>query len=130
MSYRLLATAILVVHFGYLAYLLAGGFLAWRWPRTLWLHVIAAAWGFVVVAAQLTCPLTVAENWARRRAGEPTTAQGFIDHYIEGVLYPQRYTGLVQALAAVVVLGSWTGLARRRRRRARTGRPGAELVQR
>ena len=117
MGYRLLATTILVAHFGFLAYLLAGGFLAWRWPRALWPHVAAVAWGFLVVAAQLTCPLTVAENWARQRAGDSTTTSGFIDRYIEGVLYPSRYTGLVQVVAAVVVLGSWAGLLMVRRHR-------------
>lgn len=119
MDYGLLATAILTVHFGYLAYLVFGGFAAWAWPRTIWLHVGAAGWGFLVVAAQLTCPLTVAEAWARDRAGQPVNPRGFIDEYIEGVLYPERYTGLMQALAALAVLGSWAGLALRQRRRRR-----------
>ena len=43
MGYRLLTTLILVLHFGFLVYLVVGGFLAWRWPRTLWLHLVAAA---------------------------------------------------------------------------------------
>ena len=30
-----------------------GGFLAWRWPRTIWLHVAGPAWLVLVVAA--TC---------------------------------------------------------------------------
>jgi hypothetical protein len=100
----MLTTVILVAHFSYLAYLLAGGFLAWRWPRTVWLHLLAAAWGFAVVAGHLSCPLTYAENWSRRRAGEVGLTQGFIDHYIQGVLYPARFTALMQALAGVTVI--------------------------
>jgi hypothetical protein len=125
-GYKVLTTAILALHFAYIAYLVSGGFIAWRWPRTIWLHVLAAAWGFTVVAARLICPLTYAEDWSRRRAGESGLTQGFIDRYIEGVLYPERYTVLMQALAATAVLVSWVGFAvltaGRRRRRQTTHR--------
>src|SRR5689334_12309705 len=100
MTYRTLVSVILVVHFGYLAYVLFGGFLAWRWPRAFWPHLAAAAWGVSVVTLPLTCPLTMAENWARQRAGEQPSP-GFIDHYIEGVLYPARYTHLLQVVVGV-----------------------------
>jgi hypothetical protein len=124
MGYRVLVTAILTVHFAYLAYVILGGFLAWRWPRAFWPHLVAAAWGLAVVGIPLTCPLTTAENWARRRAGSTALTKGFIDRYIEGVLYPERYTRLLQVLVAVLVLGSWLGafLWRRRRRSLDTAR--------
>jgi Protein of Unknown function (DUF2784) len=122
MGYRLLATLILTTHFVYLAYLVAGGFLAWRWPRTIWLHLAAAAWGFALVAATLPCPLTYAEDWARQRAGEAPLTKGFVDRYIEGVVYPEQYTTLARGLAAVAVLVSWVGVAVILRRRER-GRP-------
>jgi hypothetical protein len=117
MGYRLLASAVLVLHAAYLAYVVAGGFLAWRWPRTIWLHLMAAAWGLVVVGAQLNCPLTYAEDWARRRAGDAGLSRGFIDTYVEGVLYPERDAGLMQTLAAVGVFVSWAGFLLLRRRR-------------
>jgi Protein of Unknown function (DUF2784) len=116
MSYRLLATLILTLHFGYLAYLVAGGFVAWRWPRTIWLHLAATGWGLALVAADLACPLTAAEDWARRRAGQAGLTRGFIDRYIEGVVYPQRDTTIARVLVAIVVLVSWAGLVARRRR--------------
>lgn len=119
--YRALTTAILVVHFAYLAYVVVGGFLAWRWPRTIWLHLVAAAWGLVVVAFPLVCPLTAAEDWSRRRAGEAGLTRGFIDRYIEGVLYPERYTLALQVLAGLLVVGSWVGFLLRRRSRRDTG---------
>nr|MDT0657099.1 DUF2784 domain-containing protein [Micromonospora sp. DSM 115978] len=116
MGYRLLTTLILALHFAFLAYLVTGGFLAWRWPRTIWVHLTAAGWGVVVVAARLTCPLTWAEDWSRQRAGEAGLSEGFIDRYIEGVVYPERYTALAQTLVAVAVIGSWAGLLIRRQR--------------
>ncbi|MEV7226406.1 DUF2784 domain-containing protein [Polymorphospora sp. NPDC051019] len=119
MGYELLTTVILVLHFAFVAYVVLGGFIAWRWPRTFWAHAVAASWGLIVVAAGLTCPLTTAEAWSRRQAGESGYTGGFIDRYIEGVLYPERFTPLVQALVAVAVLGSWAVLLLRRRAASR-----------
>jgi hypothetical protein len=112
-GYRWLATAVLV--FGYLAYVVLGGLLAWRWPRTIWLHLVAAAWGFAVIAVPLQGPLTGVENGARAHAGQDVPTRGFVDRYIEGVLYPQQYTGLLRGLGAAAVLGSWIGFLLRRR---------------
>ena len=109
MGYRWLVTLILAAHFAFVAFVVVGGFFAWRWPRAIWPHLAAAAWGLAVVAIPLTCPLTYAENWARVRAGEAAPNRGFIDRYIEGVLYPERYTLLLQTLVGVAVLGSWLG---------------------
>lgn len=110
----MLANVTMAVHFGFLAYVVAGGFLAWRWPRAIWPHLVLAGWGFSTIVFRLNCPLTYVEDWARRRAGQPGLSTGFIDHYLTGVLYPERYAGLVQALAASAVAVSWAGAALRR----------------
>jgi len=119
MPYQVLTTLILGLHFVFVAYVVVGGFLAWRWPRAIWPHLVAAAWGLAIVAGKVDCPLTWAEDWSRQRAGEAELTAGFIDRYIEGVLYPERYTGLVQASAALVIAVSWAGAyVRWRNRRA------------
>lgn len=111
MGYRLLADLTMLVHFTFLAFVVFGGLLAWKWRPVIRAHVVAAAWGFATIAFSLRCPLTDVEDWARARAGEDElSGTGFIDHYLEGVLYPQEYTHLIQAAAALVVLGSWLGL--------------------
>lgn len=115
-AYALLASLTMAVHFAFLGYLMLGGFLTWRWPRTLWAHLAVAAWGIVSVTVGVTCPLTVLEAQARRRAGEPPLTGGFIDHYLTGVLYPRRYETVVQILVACCVAASWIGLYARRRR--------------
>ncbi|MFI6759542.1 DUF2784 domain-containing protein [Micromonospora sp. NPDC050417] len=114
MGYRLLTTVILVVHFGFLAYLLLGGFVAWRWRWTIWPHLAAAGWGMTVVVGKVVCPLTYAEHWSRRQAGEAgaATTQGFIDRYVEGVIYPEQLTALAQLLLALTVVASWAGFLR------------------
>jgi hypothetical protein len=125
--YRVLAEATMVVHFAFVVYVVVGGFLAWRWPKTIVLHVVAASWGLVISVFSLACPLTPVEDRFRRLADEQGLSSGFIDTYIEGVLYPERFVEEVRAAAAVVVVISWVGLLvrrqlirRQRRARART----------
>lgn len=115
-----LADAVMLVHFAFLVFVVIGGFLAWRWPRLIWVHVPAAVWGFSTVAFSLPCPLTDVEDWARDRAGQAQlSGTGFIDHYIEGVLYPDRYTALLQGLVGIAVVASWLGFTVRRRQSIR-----------
>jgi hypothetical protein len=104
-----LVTVVLAAHFGYLAYLLLGGFLAWRWPVAIWPHLAAVGWGIAIVLGAVNCPLTWAEDWARRRAGQGPLTQGFVDRFLDGVIYPERYVNLVRAALALVVVGSWVG---------------------
>lgn len=106
---RLFAGVTMVVHFAYLAFVVFGGFLAWRWPRAVAAHMLAVGWGVAIVAAGPNCPLTYIEDRLRRRAGEPGLPRGFVDAYIEGVLYPERYSGQARMLAGVVILISWLG---------------------
>jgi hypothetical protein len=111
-SYSAVVAATVGAHFAYLAYVPSGGFLALRWPRTIWLHLATVCWGFGVVALDWSCPLTSLESWARVRAGMgPLPETGFIDRYVAGVLYPARHTGTVQALAFVTAAASWIGAA-------------------
>lgn len=124
MGYRLLADAAMVVHFGFLAYVVAGGFLAWRWPHAIWPHLVLAGWGAAAILFHLNCPLTFVEEWARRRAGEPGLPGGFIDHYLTGVLYPRRYAGLVELSVVLAVALAWSGFVLRWRRRLRRNGPG------
>jgi hypothetical protein len=109
MGYQLLTKLIIGLHFAWLLYIVFGGFLAWRWPRMIWPHLAAAAWGAGIVLGGLECPLTDAENWARAQAGSEVSTAGFIDRFVEGVIYPQQYTRLLQALAVVIIAGSWVG---------------------
>ena len=122
MGWKELATVFLVLHFAFMAYVLFGGFLAWKWPKTLWFHVPAIGWGIALVGFGLNCPLTYAQNWALGHAGEGPLTRGFIDTYIEGILYPERYVYVAQAVLALIVLVSYVGIfVLWRRRRARAG---------
>lgn len=112
-AYRLLTDLVVVAHLAFVAYVVIGGFLAWRWRRTIWLHVAAVAWGFSTVLVGIDCPLTHLENWSRRQAGmDGLPSTGFIDHYLTGVIYPEHAVGLVRLLVVACVLVSWIGYVR------------------
>ncbi len=117
---RLLAEVTRAAHFAYLAFVIFGGFLTWRWPKAIAVHLGAASWGVVLIAARTNCPLTYVEDRLRRRAGQPGLPRGFIDTYIAGVLYPARYAKQVRVLAGAVIVLSWLGayMMRRAPRRA------------
>ncbi|KAE8763903.1 DUF2784 family protein [Georgenia thermotolerans] len=120
-----LADLTMAAHFGYLLYFLLGGFVAWRWPRSIVAHVIAIAWGGLALLFRWDCPLTLLENDLRRRAGEPGLSPGgFIKTYLTGHLYPADRVALVRLGAAAVVLLSWVGFVLIVRSRVRAPSPG------
>ena len=118
-AYAGLADVTMGVHFLFLAYLVTGGFVAWRWRRTIWGHLAAAAWALISITVGVTCPLTVIQDWARHGAGEPGLPGGFVAHYLTGVVYPRAAIPAIQAGVAVVIAVSWLGLYLRARRRSR-----------
>jgi hypothetical protein len=118
--YRAIADVVVLVHFGFVLFVAVGGVLAWRWPRLLWPHLAAVAWGAGIVTIGWDCPLTPLEKHFRRLGNERGYEGGFVDRYIEGVLYPERYTSLLRALAALLIIIGWTVLAVRHVRRTRT----------
>jgi Protein of Unknown function (DUF2784) len=111
---RALAELVMVVHYAVLVFLVVGGFLAWRWPKVLYAHVAMAVWGVLIVTFPIACPLTWLENAFRAAAGQPELANGFIDTYIDGVLYPESMALTVQLFVALAVIVSWVGYGVRR----------------
>lgn len=104
MLYRLAADAVVLLHLGFILFVLLGGLLALRWPSLAWLHVPAAAWGMAVEFLHLYCPLTPLENHFRALAGGQGYPGGFIEHYLIPLIYPDGLTEATQvALGAVVV---------------------------
>jgi uncharacterized protein DUF2784 len=117
MAFRVLMYAIIAFHFLVIGYLVVGGFLALKWPKSIVTHVAMSVWGILIVTVPtIICPLTWSENWARRQAGLVPYSEGFIDRYIENVWYPAWLTPYVQTLVALIVLASWVLLISRRRK--------------
>jgi hypothetical protein len=126
MVFDVLAAVVMVVHLAFILFVAAGALLAWRWPRLVWLHVPAVVWGVGIIVIGYECPLTPLEKWLRRRAGDNGYEGGFVDRYVEDVIYPEEFTPLLRALAAVMIVAGYVRLSRsdglRRRESIQTGR--------
>lgn len=120
MIYRALADLILALHLAFVLFVVLGGLLVLRWPRVAWLHIPAAIWGVLIEYTGWICPLTPLENSLRTRGGEAGYNGGFIEHYIQPLLYPAGLTRSTQVvLGSVVLVLNLTayGIALSRRRR-------------
>ena len=116
MVYRLVADFVVVVHLAFIVFVAVGGLLAWRRPGLLWLHVPSVMWAVATVTVGLTCPLTSLEKFLRDMAGGEGYGGGFVDRYVEGVVYPESLTPLLRAVVVVAIAAGYLGLLRRRRR--------------
>ena len=117
MWFRIAADVVVAVHLLFIGFVVGGVFAAWRWPRIVWAHLPAVAYGALVEFVGFTCPLTPLENYLRRRAGEAGYRGGFIAHYLVTAIYPPGLTRGMQTGVGVLVLliaitGYW-GLLRR-----------------
>jgi hypothetical protein len=124
-----LADAVVLVHGLFIAFVVAGAALLWRWPRLVWVHLPAVLWGAYAEFSGAICPLTPLENRLRALAGEAGYAQGFVEHYLLPLIYPQALTHEVQLVLGIAVVAVNALLyalwlrPRRRRERAHRRRP-------
>ncbi len=122
---RVLADATVALHLAFILFVVGGGALVWRRPTWAWLHVPAVAWVAWLEFTHAICPLTPLEKMLRARAGGAGYAGGFIEHYLEPVIYPLGLTPDIQVVlgALVVALNAAVyALVWRRARRASSPR--------
>lgn len=100
----ILADVVLVVHLLFIAFVVAGGFAAIRWPMVAWAHVPCALWGAWIEFKGIVCPLTPLENSLRRAGGEAGYGGGFIEHYVVPIIYPGGLTREMQIGMGIGVL--------------------------
>ncbi len=98
MGYRIAADAVVLLHAGYIAFvvfglvaIVIGLALKKRWARNIWLRGIHVAMiGIVVLQSWLgvVCPLTTLEKSLRRRAGDANIYQtDFIEHWMHQLIF-------------------------------------------
>ena len=113
-----LADLVLLAHAAFVVFAVLGGWLALRWPRLVWLHLPALAWGAAVELFGWTCPLTALED-SLRGAG----TGDFVGRTLLAALYPEGLTREHQlALGAALVLTNAIAYGVRTGRIARTRR--------
>ena len=104
MYYGILADGVMVVHFGFVLFVVLGGLLVSRWRWLLWLHLAAAVWGVFIEWMGGTCPLTPLENRLHTLSGEAGYTGDFIGRYLLTMLYPEGLTRREQITLGVLVL--------------------------
>ena len=129
--FGLLADITVVLHLGFVLFVVAGGLLVLRRRRLAWVHLPCALWGALIELAGWICPLTPLELWLRARAGETGYGGGFVEHYVIPLLYPGALTRGVQVALGIAVIAvnaavygwiCWRSRSSRQpRRRASTG---------
>ena len=119
-AYPWLADSVLMLHFGIVAFVVGGLLLVvvghalgWSWVRDPWFrlaHVLAIA---VVVAESwlgITCPLTTLEAWLRPPAGAGTQQSGFIEHWVQRLVFydaPAWAFGAAYTVFGGLVVAAW-----------------------
>ena len=105
MLFRTLADVVVVLHLGFVLFVVLGGLLVVRWPRLAYVHLPAAAWGVWVEFAGWVCPLTPLENALREEGGGRGYSSSFVERYVIPTLYPEALSRELQwALGAFVLL--------------------------
>ena len=103
---------------------IAGNLRGWRWANNFWFRIVHLA-AILVVAAEawlwLVCPLTTLEMWLRVRAGVQTYGGGFVEHWLQQLLYydaPPWVFILGYTVFGCLVLATWRYFPPRSKRRA------------
>jgi hypothetical protein len=121
LPYQLLADAVLLLHLGIVVFVVgglvlvvAGNTLArWPWVNSLWFRIAhLVAIGIVMAQAWLgqVCPLTTLESWLRVRAGSAAYSKGFVETWVQRVIFYEAPTWvftLVYTVFGLLVLASW-----------------------
>mgnify|MGYP001206507422 CR=1 FL=1 len=102
--YNLLADVIILLHFLFIVFVILGGLLVVRWPKTAFIHLPAAVWGALVELCGWICPLTPLENHFRRLAGNESYSGDFIERYLRPLIYPENLTASMQQFFGVMVI--------------------------
>lgn len=110
MTYRLAANLVVILHLGFVVFVVLGGLLV-RWRRWMALvHLPCALYGAAIEIWGWVCPLTPLENRLRVLGGEQAYTGGFIEHHLIGILYPAPLSRTTQLLLAALVMAVNAGI--------------------
>jgi asparagine N-glycosylation enzyme membrane subunit Stt3 len=106
---KILADTVLLIHFAFVAFAVFGG-ISVLYKRSLaWFHIPVVLWSSVINLGGWICPLTPLENYFRSQAGRAGYEGGFVQHYIESLVYPGGMPRNFELIAGISIL-AWNGL--------------------
>ncbi len=106
MVYKFAADGVVVLHFLFIIFAVAGGWLLFVRRWVLWFHLPAVIWAVLIEWKGWICPLTPLENFFRRQAHLSSYEEGFIAHYLLPVLYPEGLTPDIRYALGFFVIAS------------------------
>ncbi|NTV10631.1 MAG: DUF2784 domain-containing protein [Zoogloea sp.] len=98
------ADIVVLLHFGFILFVMLGGLAVLNWHRLAWIHVPAVAWALLLEMFGWICPLTPLENLLRQAGGSTGYRDGFIEHYLMHLIYPAGLTRGIQLCLGLGVL--------------------------
>lgn len=108
MLYALAADAVMVVHFGWIMFLIGGWIIGRHIPWVKWTHLCALGYSVLLQVFSWICPLTYLENWLRSMSTGALSSGSFIEQHLEPIIYMETsrgwllfVTGLVIAISAL-----------------------------
>lgn len=118
---KFLADVTVMLHIVALLFIGLGGFLAWRWPKVVFVHIFFAIWGVLVNITPIPCPLTALENYFRHQQGLGDLPGGFNAYYFYDTLFPRSFLPVIAAFALALLVLSYVGAYQRWRHRDHSG---------
>jgi len=103
-GYAVLAGGVVLAHLLFVAFAVAGAFLALRWRWVPWIHVPAVLWAAFIEFSGGICPLTPIENQLRAAAGLDHYSGDFIAEYLFPLLYPEGLPRQAQVVVGSLVV--------------------------
>lgn len=110
---HLLAALTLAVHLLWILWVIFGAFFTRGRPLLAAFHVLSLAWGIVVELSPLPCPLTLAEQYFRQRAGIESFHGAFLAHFLDRIVYPDLPETVLVMAGVFVCAGNLLLYARR-----------------
>ncbi len=116
--YGFLADLMVVIHVGYVGYVVVGQLLIWlgwamgrQWVRNFWFratHLIAIGVVAFEEVMNIRCPLSVWEEHFRELAGQPVSGETFLGRMMHSLLFhdfqPWVFAAIYYTTLAVVLL--------------------------
>lgn len=113
--YPALADGVVLLHFGWILFLIVGGYWGRKWRTARVLHIGGLSFALILQVLDWYCPLTHLEAWLRwMDAQGPVLDRSFVIYYVEKFVYLDVPRSAV-FLATIVLCGfnAWLYLRRK-----------------
>lgn len=99
MLYRVLADTVVLIHFLWIIFVIAGAIPGTRYRAVKVIHIPSLAFALIIQIFGWYCPLTLLEVWLRSKHDPALAYPGsFIIHYAEKIVYIELSRSLILVL--------------------------------